>query len=480
VHVQACAWKLIVWLSCGLDDMSGTYDQQQAVTASLLGGAAAPPTGTLPPSGTLQQQQQQQQGAWGIGAAATPTGTQLQQQQQQAATASLLGPANAFGTPIASQQAATSGLLGVSTPGAAGALTGAQPYGAMAAPVTPLMAMTEPGPGMASFNAQQEATAMLMNPAMSMNPAGTTPAGVGGTFAAQQEATAMLMNPAGTTPTGVGGAFAAQQEATAQLLGAGGTPSTFQAQQEATARLLNPGAATRTEVAQDVITQRLLGGEGLRARTTAGGALSAKRAAAARAETNTRFALVLNGEIQSAQLGSGGRGPLMCVFSMQHGADWTIVSGASNGITQLATSSLPPVTSASSALFRGGDPREVVWNFPIGLVFKSTSPFGWPRIVVTVYGTDLCNRRVIKGYGSVHIPCQPGRHTRTVRLYCPLSSSPLTRLLGALFGNPAQLVDPRIVAGTEGREVIRVQSGGKVRLNFDVLLKDTETFNYSF
>jgi len=449
VHVQACAWKLIVWLSCGLDDMSGTYDQQQAVTASLLGGAAAPPTGTLPPSGTLQQQQQQQQGAWGIGAAATPTGTQLQQQQQQAATASLLGPANAFGTPIASQQAATSGLLGVSTPGAAGALTGAQPYGAMAAPVTPLMAMTEPGPGMASFNAQQEATAMLMNPA-------------------------------GTTPTGVGGAFAAQQEATAQLLGAGGTPSTFQAQQEATARLLNPGAATRTEVAQDVITQRLLGGEGLRARTTAGGALSAKRAAAARAETNTRFALVLNGEIQSAQLGSGGRGPLMCVFSMQHGADWTIVSGASNGITQLATSSLPPVTSASSALFRGGDPREVVWNFPIGLVFKSTSPFGWPRIVVTVYGTDLCNRRVIKGYGSVHIPCQPGRHTRTVRLYCPLSSSPLTRLLGALFGNPAQLVDPRIVAGTEGREVIRVQSGGKVRLNFDVLLKDTETFNYSF
>merc|ERR1719231_1906052 len=129
-----------------------------------------------------------------------------------------------------------------------------------------------------------------------------------------------------------------------------------------------------------------------------------------------------------------------------------------------------------AGVLRGGsaDQREVVWNFPLGLVFKSTSPFGWPRIAVTVYGTDLCNRRVIKGYGSVHVPCQPGRHSRTVRLYCPISSSPLTRLLGALFGNPAQLVDPRIVSGTEGREVVRVQSGGKVNITFDILLKDTE------
>jgi B9 domain-containing protein 1 len=171
----------------------------------------------------------------------------------------------------------------------------------------------------------------------------------------------------------------------------------------------------------------------------------------------------------------------MCVFSMQHGGDWTLVSGAPNGITQLACSSAPPASSLGSAILRGcADPREVVWNFPIGLIFKSTSPFGWPRMVVTVYGTDLCNRRVVKGYGSVHLPCQPGRHTRVVRLYCPISSSPMTRFLGILFGNPAQFIDPRIVAGSEGREVVRVQSGGKVRLIFDVFLKDTDVFNYTF
>jgi len=190
----------------------------------------------------------------------------------------------------------------------------------------------------------------------------------------------------------------------------------------------------------------------------------------------TCFRMVLNGEIEAAEMGSGGNGPFMCVFSVQHGPDWTLVTGVPDGITQLACSSIA-ATSAPS--WRGGL-SEVVWSFPLGLVYKSTSPFGWPRLVVTVYGTDLCNRRVVKGYGSVHVPCQPGRHTRTIRLYCPLSSSPLTRLLGALFGNPAQLVDPRILAGTDGREVIRVQSGGKVRVNFDVLLKDTEPFNYAF
>eukprot|EP00929_Paragymnodinium_shiwhaense_P055131 TRINITY_DN27652_c0_g1_i3.p1 TRINITY_DN27652_c0_g1~~TRINITY_DN27652_c0_g1_i3.p1 ORF type:complete len:238 (-),score=22.53 TRINITY_DN27652_c0_g1_i3:129-842(-) len=200
----------------------------------------------------------------------------------------------------------------------------------------------------------------------------------------------------------------------------------------------------------------------------------------------TFFRLAVTGEIESCQLGpGGGRGPLMCVFSIQHGADWTVVSGAPHDITQLSCTSLPPASGAavwSAGVLRGGsaDQREVVWNFPLGLVLKSTSPFGWPRIVVTVYGTDMCNRRIVKGYGSIHLPCQPGRHSRVIRLYCPLSSSPLTRMLGSLFGNRAQLIDPRIVAGTEGREVVRVQSGGKVRVVFDILLKDTEAFNYSF
>ena len=35
----------------------------------------------------------------------------------------------------------------------------------------------------------------------------------------------------------------------------------------------------------------------------------------------------------------------------------------------------------------------VSWTFPIDVTFKSTNPFGWPRLVVSVYSpvrADLC------------------------------------------------------------------------------------------
>ncbi|CAE8600464.1 unnamed protein product [Polarella glacialis] len=270
-----------------------------------------------------------------------------------------------------------------------------------------------------------------------------------------------------------------QDEATQQLLSqqAGGAFAPLQAQPAPPPPPpVYDGSVAAYQAQQDVATRRLLGDDAAdKARAQS---REVRKADKAEAEV-TCFRLVLNGEIESAEMGAGNHGPLMCVFSVQHGADWTILSGAPNGITQLAVSTVPMSSSVSS--WRGGGGlREAVWSFPLGLVFKSTSPFGWPRIAITVYGTDLCNRRVVKGYGSVHIPCQPGRHTRTIRLYCPLSSSPLTRLLGALFGNPAQFVDPRMITGTEGREVIRVQSGGKVRVHFEVLLKDTEVFSYAF
>ena len=27
----------------------------------------------------------------------------------------------------------------------------------------------------------------------------------------------------------------------------------------------------------------------------------------------------------------------------------------------------------------------IVWNFPVDVTFKSTNPFGWPRLVLSVY-----------------------------------------------------------------------------------------------
>ena len=75
----------------------------------------------------------------------------------------------------------------------------------------------------------------------------------------------------------------------------------------------------------------------------------------------------------------------------------------------------------------------------------------------SVYGTDMCNRRVIRGYGTVQLPTSPGRHERDVRLFRPISSSLWTRFMGWLTGNPAQFIDPRVSTQVEGRDVVRAE-----------------------
>jgi B9 domain-containing protein 1 len=56
-----------------------------------------------------------------------------------------------------------------------------------------------------------------------------------------------------------------------------------------------------------------------------------------------------------------------------------------------------------------GPSRLLVWNFPLEVTFKSTNAFGWPQLVVSVYGVDAMGRDVIQGYGSIHLPTCVGR-----------------------------------------------------------------------
>jgi B9 domain-containing protein 1 len=64
-------------------------------------------------------------------------------------------------------------------------------------------------------------------------------------------------------------------------------------------------------------------------------------------------------------------------------------------------------------------------------------------------------------------------------LYAPVAASWKVRLFGWFFGEPAHFLDPRTVAGADGRDVIRVLSGGYVKVVFNVVLKNTALFNLS-
>ncbi|KAF4752474.1 B9 domain-containing protein 1, partial [Perkinsus olseni] len=130
---------------------------------------------------------------------------------------------------------------------------------------------------------------------------------------------------------------------------------------------------------------------------------------------------------------------------------------------------------------------DLVWNLPLGLTYRSTNPHGWPRdlkglrLILTIEGDDWLSRRVAVGYGVVTVPPCPGRHVRTCFVYRPCSSTWQARVMGWLMGSPARLKDPRILAGNDGRDVLRVASSGlEVTVTFNIALKDVEGTDYHF
>ncbi len=95
---------------------------------------------------------------------------------------------------------------------------------------------------------------------------------------------------------------------------------------------------------------------------------------------------------------------------------------------------------------------QFVWNFPLQSSWKSTNPYGWPRLVLSLYGPDHFGNDVVHGYGSVNLPTGAGTWTRTVPIYRPQSATLLQQWTGWLTGRRPELADPSVVARADGRE----------------------------
>ncbi|XP_064317497.1 B9 domain-containing protein 1 [Phalacrocorax carbo] len=175
------------------------------------------------------------------------------------------------------------------------------------------------------------------------------------------------------------------------------------------------------------------------------------------------FLLAVSGQIESGQF--PGFDDLYCKFCFVYGQDWVPTAGLEEGISQ--------ITSKSDVA-----PTMLVWNFPINITFKSTNPSGWPQIVVSVYGPDFFGNDVVRGYGAVHVPFTPGRHTRTIPMFVPESTSRLQKFTSWFTGRRPEFTDPRVVAQGEGREVTRVRSQGFVTISFNVVTKDMKKLGY--
>ena len=93
--------------------------------------------------------------------------------------------------------------------------------------------------------------------------------------------------------------------------------------------------------------------------------------------------------------------------------------------------------------------QRLVWNFPLDITFRSTSPFGWPQLVVSVYGLDSLGNDVVRGYGAIHIPLTSTVNvpyvTLKIPVFVPESASIMQRIAGWIMGCRPEFVDPRVV-----------------------------------
>jgi hypothetical protein len=180
------------------------------------------------------------------------------------------------------------------------------------------------------------------------------------------------------------------------------------------------------------------------------------------------FQLDISGEIESGSFTQPLHKAYVAYDIMSSDLDeWRVISGVASGIS--------PKSDTTTC--------EVVWNVPISCSYSSPSPAGWPRITLTVYGTDWLNRHVVLGYASTIVPSQPGRHSRTLKLFAPQPSSWYNSVLGWILGHRSRFRNKEafMCRTVSSKENIKVKPiGFSIRMNFNICLRNTEKLKLVF
>ncbi|KAL8272674.1 hypothetical protein Esti_003378 [Eimeria stiedai] len=174
--------------------------------------------------------------------------------------------------------------------------------------------------------------------------------------------------------------------------------------------------------------------------------------------------LVTHGCIESLWLGNARRGAV-CRYALAVGRDWRQLWGLGGGISQEAHC--------------GTGCSNVTLNFPFQAAFEGTSPYGWPRVALCIYGRDWLGRQIVADYAHTSIPVQPCRHQRRLPIYALVESSFSKRLLAWLKAETAEYIDLLTAANSVGREVVRAKGVGEVQVTFEVLLRGAEALGYA-
>ena len=175
------------------------------------------------------------------------------------------------------------------------------------------------------------------------------------------------------------------------------------------------------------------------------------------------FELTLQGTIDSCTTLRSD--DLYCKYSFVTGGDWESQQGATSGIT-------------TSSHAEGTKPA--IFNAPFQVSFSSSGPFGWPQIVIAVYGLNNFGNDMIVGYGGIHIPTMTGRHQLEIPLFAPEHDSIFKKFTSFFTGLYPELVNVNDVGSGKNREVLITKSQGSVKVSVAVTMSDPEKLSLKF
>nr|CAG4711641.1 unnamed protein product [Naegleria fowleri] len=183
---------------------------------------------------------------------------------------------------------------------------------------------------------------------------------------------------------------------------------------------------------------------------------------------SSSFYVILNGVISHCEY--PGNHNISCSFQFVYGQDWEVVRSTGEGVS--LESGITQV-----AMRPRGTNSKSVWNFPLEISFRSTNPYGWPKLCLVVQ--EGTGKQTILGYGWVQVPVGAGKHTRTVKLFKPQSTSLIQKNIGSVKGVAPEYFDSTLVCKGEGREVTRTECvGGEVTVEFNIMHKGMSQFGF--
>ncbi|KAG5872815.1 hypothetical protein JTB14_025269 [Gonioctena quinquepunctata] len=147
-----------------------------------------------------------------------------------------------------------------------------------------------------------------------------------------------------------------------------------------------------------------------------------------------------------------------CKYEFAFGPDWKIIGGLEAGMSQVAN------------VVNNGD--KVVLNLPVEIQFKSTNPYGWPQIILSIYKSMQ-----LAGYGRCHMPLRPGSHTLDIHLAKPQASSMLG-YIASFFGYQPELLQPKMLATTAGNNLIQMENSGHAQMVLNVVTQGFQSLGY--